>query len=361
MRLLVWQWGRRGAGPRFGIELARGLSQVADTSCVLSLATGAEILRADDPPAVALPVRTYSGLPSFALRAALAPFSVGRLAARLRALQLDGALCAMPAPLDFLMRAALHRAGLPYLVVVHDADAHPGDGLPLQMTLQHRLVQGAAGLVALSDHIAVRLAEQGLLRDRPLLRASHPPFAFGPTPLPPRAHGGRLRVLLFGRLLPYKGLDLFADGLAVLGPRDDMEIRVVGHGPESPVLDQLRRHPGVTVENRWVPEAELGALLGWADVLVLSHREASQSGVAAAAIAARRWVVATRVGGLTEQLSGEPMAVLCDAVPAGIAAGLRRVLEDPPRADPHGPERTTWQEAAGKLAAELREVLLPRP
>jgi hypothetical protein len=72
-------------------------------------------------------------------------------------------------------------------------------------------------------------------------------------------------------------------------------------------------------------------------------------------------VVATRVGGLTEQLSGEPMAVLCDAVPAGIAAGLRRVLEDPPRADPRGPERTTWQEAAGKLAAELREVLLLRP
>ena len=60
-------------------------------------------------------------------------------------------------------------------------------------------------------------------------------------------------------------------------------------------------------------EEEVAALLGWADGLVLSHREASQSGVAAAAIAARRWVIATRVGGLAEQLGRERMAVLCDA------------------------------------------------
>ena len=105
---------------------------------------------------------------------------------------------------------------------------------------------------------------------------------------------------------------------------------MVGSGPESEALDALRRLPGVRVENRWVPEHEVGALLAWADALVLSHTEASQSGVAAAAIAARRWVVATRVGGITEQLAGEPLARLCDPTPASLAAALRGLLENPP-------------------------------
>ena len=43
---------------------------------------------------------------------------------------------------------------------------------------------------------------------------------------------------------------------------------------------------------------EIGAIIAWSDALVLPYREASQSGAAAAAIAARRFVVATRVGSL---------------------------------------------------------------
>ncbi len=46
MRILVWQWGRRGAGPRVAVNLAEGLRQVGGVDVVLSLSTGAEILRA---------------------------------------------------------------------------------------------------------------------------------------------------------------------------------------------------------------------------------------------------------------------------------------------------------------------------
>ncbi len=357
VKVLVWQWGRRGAGPRVAVELARGLGGVAGVEAALSLSANAEILQGPGAPRCDLPVPTYGTAVGFAGRMLTAPLLVPGLARQVRALAPDVALCAMPAPLDLLMAAALRRAGVPFLVVVHDADAHPGDGLPLQMPLQRALLRRANGLVALSAHVAARLQAQGAVRGRMLLRATLPPLGFGPAP-PALAHGGKLRLLSFGRLLPYKGLDLLAAALASLGERPDLQVRVVGSGPESAALAQLRASPGVVVENRWVPEGEVGDLLAWADALVLSHREASQSGVAAAAIAARRWVVATRVGGLAEQLADENLAILCEPTATGVMGGLLRLLavarEPPGEADPGLAWRRTVERLAGEMESFVR-------
>jgi glycosyltransferase involved in cell wall biosynthesis len=182
-----------------------------------------------------------------------------------------------------------------------------------------------------------------------------PPLSYGAPPPPPRAHGGKLRLLCFGRLLPYKGLDLLAEAMAGLGPRDDLELRVVGSGPESAVLDQLRALPGVVVENRWVPEEEVAAILAWSDALVLPYREASQSGVAAAAVAARRFVVATRVGGITEQLEGSAMARLVPPEAQALGAALVALAAE--RAPVLPPVEDRWPGVVAALVRDLSAVL----
>jgi len=354
MNVLVWHWGRRGAGPLYAAELAQGLARVPGVHASLSLSVQAEIMDSADPPACDLPVATYKGLAGAAWRVLLSPISVRIIAAKLRRLKLDLAICAMPAALDLVMAAALRRLRVPYVVVMHDADVHPGDGIPLQMTLQRRLARQADALVALSTHVADRLRQQGLVGEKTLVMSTLPPFVFGPKPLPPLAHGGAFRLLSFGRLLPYKGLDLLADALRMLGPRTNLVVRVVGTGPESQALAELRALPGVTVENRWVPEAELGALMAWADALVLSHRESSQSGVAAAAIAAGRWLVATRVGGMTEQLKDERLAVMCDPEAASLCQALAGLLAAPP---PFAHTRDIggeWQRVGARLLRDLQ-------
>ena len=353
MRLLVWQWGRRGAGPRVAAELAKALGRVPGVDVSLSLSTDSELLRSANPPPCAVPVRTYRGLAGFVVRLMQAPVLAPALARRMAALQLDAALCAMPGPLDLVMASALRRAGVPYVVVVHDADIHPGDGLPLQMVLQRALLRRSRGLVALSGHVAARLSGQGLSDGRAVVTAALPPLLFGGQPPPPLAHGGKLRLLSFGRLLPYKGLDLLADALTRLGNQPEFDVRVVGQGPESAALAALRSLPHVAVENRWVPEDELGQLVAWSDALVLSHREASQSGAAAAAVAARRWVVSTRVGGLAEQLRDEPMAILCDPDGASLALGIARLLDPSTRPAATEADPGQWQRTADRLAADL--------
>ncbi len=375
MRILVWQWGRFGGAPRFAVHLAEGLAELPGTDVLLSLAQGAEILR--DAPAGGtaefwagsrpihcdLVVDTYTGLPGFLLRLATAPFAIARLARGVAALRPDLAICAQPGPLDLLMAAALHRSGVRFVVVVHDADAHPGDGFPLQMWLQRLLCGRASAVAALTGHVGDRLLRQKLAGtpDRPLIRLTHPPMRYRFTPR--AADSGTFRLLSFGRLLPYKGLDLLAESLARLGPRPGLVVRVVGSGPESRELTALRALPGVTVENRWVPETEVGALFSWADAVVLPYREASQSGVAAVALAAHRYVIATNVGGLTEQLRDEPMAILCRPDAESLASGLRRALDRPPCETPAAATGagSGWRDMAQSLLDQISAVGVSRP
>lgn len=350
MKVLVWQWGRRGAGPRFAAALTAGFAALGGVEALLSLSTEAEILQGLEAPSCALPVPTYRGLGGFAWRTLQVPFMVRRLVAALQRLRPDLAVCAHPGPLDLAMIAALRRVGVPAAVIVHDAMPHPGDGFPLLFTLQRALIRRADVVIALSEHVAATLrAQRTLVPGKKLVVAGHPPLDFGAAGAA-GDHAGPRRVLSFGRLLPYKGLDLLADALRRLGPRADMEVRVVGHGPESAALAALRAVPGVTVENRWVPEGEVGDLFAWSDMVVLPYREASQSGVAAAAIAASRRVVATRVGGIAEQLRDEPFATLCEPEAASLAAAIEFGLNNigRPLASPVD-RRYTFEELARKI------------
>ena len=88
---------------------------------------------------------------------------------------------------------------------------------------------------------------------------------------------------------------------------------------------------------------------------MLPYKEASQSGIAPTAIAAGRFVVSTRVGGLIEQLGNESLATLCELNAASLAAGLRDVLHASPAERPDPPTvnpRLAWR--------DMGELLLDR-
>jgi glycosyltransferase involved in cell wall biosynthesis len=362
MRVLVWQWGRFGAMPRVAMLLTEALRTLPGTEAILSLSTNAELLDTTEPPNCDVPVDTYDGPVSYALLIAGAPFEVGKLARRIAELRPDVAVCVHPAALDLLMTAALNRLRVPFIALVHDADLHPGDGLPLQMWLQRIVCRQAAAIGVFTKFVGEQLLAKGLAGTsaRPLIQLCLPPIGY----LMPSIHDrrdGHYHLLMFGRLLAYKGLDLLAGALKLLGPRPELAVRVVGSGPESAELRELRALPGVTVENRWVPEDEIGSLLAWSDALVLPYREASQSGVAAAALAAGRWVLATRVGGLPEQLSGAMRAILCDPDETSLAKELRDLMDGPRgTAVPAENVDLAWCDMAASLMRQIETLELCR-
>ncbi|MCP1274078.1 glycosyltransferase family 4 protein [Gluconobacter albidus] len=347
-RILVWQWGRRGAGPRIAVDLANGFKRLPGTDVLLCLSERAEILRSRNAPEAVVKVATYSSLRGLLKRLLTAPWLRRQLARIVRDFRPDVAICAMPGPLDMLMTQVLHRAGAWIVVIVHDAQPHPGDGYPLQGLLQRRLIRHADQIVTFSRHVADGLTSGPHAVQCPVTSLAHPPF-IGGTGVVPFAHGAAPRILMFGRLLPYKGLDLLAEALPHV--RQGFECRVVGHGPASPELRRLEGLENVSVENRWVEEDALPALVEWADIVVLPYREASQSGVGAMAIASGRYVVATRVGGLVEQFSGDTQAILCDPDPTAIARALEAILEAPPPVRPCVDNAQEWENLARNILA----------
>ena len=352
-KILVWHWGRRGAGPVFAARLAAAFAALEGCGAALSLAAGAEILAGPGAPDCAWREPTYGTALGAALQLVIGPAQAARIDREIAAIAPAMAICAMPAFLDRRMAAGLRRAGVPYAVVVHDAAGHPGEALNFWAVGQNRLFGEAVALFPLSGHVEAMLRAQGF--GAKIKKLWHPPFSFGaPAPAPLR-HGGKPRLLCFGRLLPYKGLDLLADALASFAPNAPFEVRVCGDGPKSADLERLRAMAGVTVDHRWIPEAELAGLIAWADAVVLPYREASQSGVAAAAVAQGRYVLATNVGGLPEQLVGVPGAKLCAPNGAAIAEGLLTLFDSEPAA-PKDDSAEDWKRFGGEMIEILEGV-----
>ena len=94
-----------------------------------------------------------------------------------------------------------------------------------------------------------------------------------------------------------------------------------------------------------------GAVGQGADALLLPYREASQSGVAAAALAAGRGAIGTRVGGLAEQLSAAPRAILCEPTPESLAEAITRYIAAPPPPVPPVDPVAAWRDMARDLLA----------
>ncbi|MBU8537308.1 glycosyltransferase family 4 protein [Falsiroseomonas tokyonensis] len=361
MRILLWYWGRRGGGAQFTLGLAQALARRPGVTLSLSISRQGELLDGFRELSVSTDiVDTYRDLRGFATGLLRLPALTRRL--QRSAAAADVVISGMTHVWTPLVAPALARAGRAFVPVVHDAAPHPGDfGWAWDWRLGREL-DAARAAIALSDQVADALARRRPAL--PLIRMRLPAL-LAPAPrqdalaAPP---AGSLRLLFFGRFRRYKGLDLLRDAFRLLHQaHPGVTLRVVGEGDAEACAPGLGALPGVRLEQRWVAEAEIPALLAAADAVVLPYREASQSGIVPQALAMGVPVVAMPVGGLTEQLRAG--GLLAAAVtPAALAAALAR-LTDPAelarlRAEAReaGQAEADWDGQAEALLAGLARI-----
>ncbi|WP_207477495.1 glycosyltransferase family 4 protein [Arenibaculum pallidiluteum] len=334
MNLLVWCWGRRGGSVRLTHDLVKSLRARDDVDLSVSLSRQSELFY--ETSELGLPgfhVDTYTGIGSALVNSLRLPILRARMARLVRERNIHVVLCVMRHPWSSVVFPAFREAGARVLMELHDAEPHPGESYPFWQ--QHLAMDLAAtdGLVVLSEHVRrAALATHNYPADR-IWTVPHAGFVFDP---PARRESPRSlptdrppRLLFFGRLLEYKGLDLLAKAYRLLRGRREVELRIVGTG-RSALVGGLHGKPGVTLDLRWIPEREIGPILNEADLIVAPYREASQSGVIPAAYSLGLPVVAMPVGGLVEQVEHGRTGLIAGQTNAeSFAATVEMLLDNP--------------------------------
>ncbi len=332
--LLLWHLGRRGGGPRYLLELARSLAARDDVR--LSVALSAQSEHFSETAALGVPtlvIDTYRNAAEFAAGLARLPAIRRQLGRFIQQQQVQMALCVMTHLWNPLLVGGIKRAGARHALVVHDALPHPGDAQFLRAPLLALDFRQADLLVSLTAAVGRRLVDrQGVAPDKLVASALGPFLYQGSGMVTARRLGaGPHRLLFFGRLLPYKGLENLVAAMRLLQLDGfPVTLRLVGQGPLA-----LEKLPStVTFERRWVAESEIPALFAAADLVVLPYQEASQSGVLPIALHLAVPALVTPVGGLLEQVeNGRSGFVAADPSPAGLAQAIKQALSDPIRYD----------------------------
>jgi glycosyltransferase involved in cell wall biosynthesis len=328
--LMFAYWGRMGPVSRWMLDLA----EVAQTQCVacsFSYSNSNELLEQfRELGGDAFPVPTFQKA-THALYRLDSIYDIRRqLRTRFQQDKTRAFVSLMSHVWSPLVASEIRKAGARHIVIVHDADPHPGDRSSLATRWILREAAMADHVIALSHSVGRKLVSAyGFAQDK-ISILFHPDLNYGSMTGLPSNESGPLRVLFVGRILAYKGLGLLADAVESLRRRGaSVTLGVYGRGEISPELVRKLSAMDTTVDNRWLTHEELAQVFSCYDVVVTPYTEASQSGVIAAAYGAGLPVITTPVGGLIEQVtSGKTGLIAESATVDALADAISQLVDD---------------------------------
>lgn len=180
-----------------------------------------------------------------------------------------------------------------------------------------------------------------------------------------------LRCSFLGRLVPYKGADLLIRAASEYLQRGELELRIIGEGPQRPELERLIEEYGVSDRVElcgWVEHSKVQDVLADSDFLALPSIREFGGGVVLEAMALGLPGMVVDYGGPGELVTdhtgirvpiGSP-----DAIVAGFREAIGRWVADPAALDRLGAASRlrvqqcfTWQ-AKARLTLEVYRWLL---
>lgn len=229
------------------------------------------------------------------------------------------------APAIALMAHSLRRRGVRVAFLCHNLFDH-GSGM-----VKRKL---ARLLLSPADTYLVHSTEQkktleSTFPGKTVVMHPIPPYDQFPPSCARLPKRGRMELLFFGFIRPYKGLDALVDALARL---DDPQVYLTVVGEPWVPADELRKHigakraPNIELHLDYVDDTHAAEFFGRADLVVLPYLSASGSAVAAMAFHYDCPILATRTGGFPDVITeGETGFLVAPGAVEELADAIRQL------------------------------------
>lgn len=220
----------------------------------------------------------------------------------------------------------------PMVITIHDPRQHLGDKESLrtpQWLMDFGFRHADQVIVHGADLVNVVEREIGFKRSQIHVI---PHIAIGQRPDAPADLESVPRLLFFGRIWEYKGLEyLIRAQPLVTAAIPGAKFVIGGTGEDFERYRRMMVNPECfEVHNEWISDAERARMFAEASVVVLPYVEASQSGVIPIAYTYGKPVIATRVGGLPDMVEHEQTGLLVPPRDVeSLASAIIRLLQNP--------------------------------
>lgn len=217
-----------------------------------------------------------------------------------------------------------------YVLTIHDLLPH--DRHTFRMRIMHWLTYHLPDrLVVHTRRMADELAQQFHVSPDRIVIMEHGIEPLGVMPVFPSLSSSDhlLRLIFFGFIQHYKGVDLLLDAIA--GLKCPVSLTIAGRCNDTSLTQELKARiaaspyaESITWRNEFIPENEIESLFMNADALVLPYRHIDQSGVLFQALRFGLPVIATCVGAFEHYISHDVGEICAPENADDLCAALKR-------------------------------------
>lgn len=179
----------------------------------------------------------------------------------------------------------------------------------------------------------------------------------------------RNKLLFIGSISAYKGVDILVDAYGIAKQqKPELELSIYGSGEISEETKAKIKAFGIYLRNEFIPEEEMQGIIKSHGIMAMPYISATQSGVAAVALANGMPSVATNVGALPEQVIDKHSGIVvppCD--PQAFADAILEIAGDYDKAyrmsvetTAIGREQFAWEPIGMDLLAALSDLVKKR-
>ena len=199
----------------------------------------------------------------------------------------------------------LRQRGIKTLCIFDNIDFHEKWLFANQLT--GYVVQSTSECITMSENVYTSLITQyPSFSLSKIHKLKHPNYDFyREQELKPKSEL-TYRLLFFGYIKPYKGLDILLKAMpGIIKSNPSLKLTVAGEVYGEPefyqnIIEELKIGKYVDFQNRFIANEEVEGFFTKSDVCVLPYRTATQSGITQLAFSFCTPVIATDVGGLSE-------------------------------------------------------------